>query len=160
MEVKHCTPQQLLDFQKKAWEELGRISEPYCRRAREECQVELVPALEEFADKRGREIPYDFGGDQRIPGGYRCDLRVWACRDGQVLAFGEEGVTLSTSTTIAWKPADGFFLAGEPVYLEEGWQAAQEEALRDLLAGLGEEGEGRPWEGEPNPLLRRPSWET
>ena len=159
MEVNHCPPQRLLDFQKEAWEELDRIVQPYRDRAREACQVELGLALEEFADKRGREIPYAFAGDERIPGGYRCDLRVWVCRDGQVLAFGPEGDTLSTSTTIAWKPADAFFLPGETVYLEEDWQTAQKEALEDLLAGLKEAGEGRPWEGQPDPLLRRPVWE-
>lgn len=159
MEVKHCTPQRLLDFQKECWEELGRISEPCCRRAREEFQVELIPAMEEFADKRGREIPYSFAGDERIPGGYRCDLRMWVCREGHVLAFGPEGDTLSTSTTIAWKPADGFFLSGEPVYLEEDWKNAHLEALEDLLKALAEEGEGTPLEGEEAPQLRRPVWE-
>ncbi len=159
MEIKHGTPQQLADFQKKAWQELAAISQPFCRRAREEYQVELVPTLEEFADKGGREVPYQSGRDERIPGGYRCDLRIWACREGHVLAFGEEGETLSTSTTIAWKPADSFFLPGAPLYLSEDWQEQHLGALWDLLETLGRAGEGTPAPGEDSLLSHRPWWE-
>ena len=159
MEEKHCTPQRLLNFQQEAWGELARISEPFCKRAREKYQVELVPTLEEFADKRGKEIPYSFAGDERIPGGYRCDLRMWACRNGNILVFGEEKETLSTSTTIAWKPADGFFMSGEVVYLSDDWQEQHLGALEDLLSSLAQLGEGTPCGEENGVLSRRPSWE-